>query len=139
MPSRPDNVALKAVLTLNQLPSHVLLLTRSKQYSYRVARAELAQVNVADERLILEAPLMGEILLKAAGAVAGTTVMVRFLSAVLAAESVARTVKVDTADVVGVPEINPVAVFNVSPAGSEPSMTAQDVEPEAPVVVRVCE
>lgn len=104
-----------------------------------MARVELPQVNLADERLILVAPLLGETLSNAAGAVAGTTVMDKPWSSVLAAESVARTVNVETAEVVGVPEITPVEEFNVSPAGSEPVTIAQVTDPEAPVVARVCE
>lgn len=40
-------------------------------------------------------------------------------------ESVACTVKVAVPAVVGVPEITPVAAFNVKPAGSAPMVTVQ--------------
>ena len=66
--------------------------------------------------------------------------IVRLLFAVRPSESVARTVNVCDDDVVdGVPEIVPVELPNVSPAGRRPETTAQVVEPEAPVVASDCE
>jgi hypothetical protein len=59
---------------------------------------------------------------------AGLTTMVRFAVAVFAvgvSESVTVTVKFTVPDAVGVPEIAPVAVFNVKPAGKLPVVTAQ--------------
>jgi hypothetical protein len=55
------------------------------------------------------------------------TVMLRNAALVAAgvSESVTYTVKFDVPLAVGVPEITPVAVFNVRPAGKLPRVTAQ--------------
>ena len=50
-------------------------------------------------------------------------VMLKLLVAVAAMESVTRTVKVETAAMVGVPVMAPVLAFRVRPAGSEPVTT----------------
>ena len=61
-----------------------------------------------------------------AGTGAAVTVIDRALAATLPPESVTSTVIGATCTVVGVPEITPVAVFKVSPAGSVPLVSAHD-------------
>ena len=59
---------------------------------------------------------------------AGLTTILRFAVAVFAvgvSESVTVTVKFTVPDALGVPEIAPVAAFNVKPAGKLPVVTAQ--------------
>jgi hypothetical protein len=64
--------------------------------------------------------------------------MDRLLLAVRAAASVTRTVNVvEIANDDGVPDITPVEVFKVNPAGSEPDDTAHVVDPEAPEAAKV--
>lgn len=63
--------------------------------------------------------------------------MDRLWLALRAAASVTRTVKLVVPAVVGDPEITPVEVFKVNPAGSEPIDTAHVVDPEAPEALNV--
>ena len=79
------------------------------------------------------------------GSVAGFTVMAALIVTAYACEpvapkpSVAVTVKLDVAAVVGVPAIAPVAALSESPAGKLPAETLNVYEPLPPVALTVCE